>query len=409
MNAKSSSLPIASLAARSLGLARFARGRLLPLLDELIAGGRLDLTLPDGSRHQIGPGGDGAPRATVSVRSWRAFGRLLFGGDLGFAESYLAGEWDSPDLEQVFRLATANESSLRRILRGNALTRRLSLRGHRRNANTRRGSRRNIAAHYDLGNAFYAQWLDPTLFYSSGLFDGDHGDLERAQRVKFDAVFEMAGIDHGHDVLEIGCGWGSFADLALDRARVRLTGLTLSTEQLAHAERRLDGRDARFRLTDYRDAEGTYDRVVSIEMFEAVGEDNWPAFFGCLHDRLRPGGVAAIQVITIEDHRFETYRRRADFIQKHVFPGGMLPSPERFRAAAARAGLAVEAERFFGSSYARTLRLWRQRFQRAWPDIRPLGFDDRFRRLWDYYLLSCAAGFDAGIIDVGIFRLRRPA
>ncbi|MBO6784522.1 MAG: class I SAM-dependent methyltransferase, partial [Alphaproteobacteria bacterium] len=280
---------------------------------------------------------------------------------------------------------------------------------HRRRANTRAGSRRNIAAHYDLGNSFYARWLDPTMTYSSACFETPSESLETAQTRKFDRLADQLDLQHGDRVLEIGCGWGGFAIHAARTRGCHVTALTVSPSQAEWARKRIAeaGLDERIevRLQDYRDVDGSFDKIASIEMFEAVGEKYWPTFFGVVADRLRAGGRAALQVITIAESRFESYRRNPDFIQMRVFPGGMLPSDDVFAAAARAAGLRVSDRDMFGRDYAETLRRWAEAFEGAWGDIVEMGFDERFRRLWRYYLSYCEAGFRAGNISVGQFRL----
>ncbi|MGC2856664.1 class I SAM-dependent methyltransferase [Novispirillum sp. DQ9] len=374
---------------------------LLSMLLRLRAG-TLDLTLPDGRclRLQgVAPG----PRADLTLRRDRAARRMLLGGGVGFGESHGDGDWDSGDIAALVRLLLANEA----VVRGASwLARPLGFADrlvHLSRANTRRGSRRNIAAHYDLGNAFYSLWLDPGMTYSSALFASPDQTLEAGQAAKYARVAELAGLRPGQTVLEIGCGWGGMLETAADLG-CQATGLTLSTEQKAWAERRLGGR-AEVRLQDYRDVTGRFDRIVSIEMIEAVGEAHWPTYFRTLADRLAPGGVAVLQAITIAEDRYPAYRRRADFIQRHVFPGGMLPTPSIIAGQAAAAGLRLSHQETFGPSYARTLDLWADRFRAAWPEIAPLGFDERFRRLWEMYLGYCSGGFSAGTIDVGFYRL----
>ncbi|WP_206419749.1 SAM-dependent methyltransferase [Minwuia thermotolerans] len=389
-------------------------GRLWPrLLAGLLARmerGRIRVTLPDG---RVLEGGGGGETAEVAIRDWRALRRLALGGEIGVARSFLDSEWTTPDLLAVFRVIQANRTALHDALQGSALSRVVNLLAHRRRRNSRRGSRRNIAEHYDLGNDFYARWLDPSMTYSAALYADGANSLERAQEAKYRAIAELADLRPGCRVLEIGCGWGGFAAFAAREYGATVEGVTLSTEQLEWARRRAAeggfADRASFHLTDYRETGGTYDRVVSIEMFEAVGEEHWPAFFRTVRERLKPGGRAVVQSITIDEAAFESYRRRADFIQRFVFPGGMLPSAERLVRAAGAAGLEARAERFFGQCYARTLLDWRERFHGAWGDIQTMpGFDQRFRRLWDYYLAYCAAGFQHGVIDVGHFRLTKP-
>ena len=390
--------------------------------------GRLEVTFPDGSRDTFEGDLGTAPAAALRIHDRAALARLLVKGDIGFAESYMDGHWDTPDLVSFMTLVKHNEDLWQKELDGGTMSRALNRVYHRLRDNHRRGSRRNIAYHYDLGNDFYARWLDATMTYSSALFDGDapappregRGDpetvgadaLAAAQRRKYQRICELAGIDAGSEVLEVGCGWGGLLEHAARSTGCRVRGITLSREQLRYARERLAGAGleghAEVHLEDYRDTTGSYDAVVSIEMMEAVGEAHWPAYFATIRERLKPGASAVIQVITIADERFETYRARPDFIQRYIFPGGMLPSPSRLRAEAAAAGLELDHEETFGDSYARTLAAWRDRFQAAWPRLSGLGYDERFRRLWEYYLCYCETGFRDGVIDVGIYRYRRP-
>jgi cyclopropane-fatty-acyl-phospholipid synthase len=337
--------------------------------------------------------------------------RVARKGANGFAEAYVEGEWDSPDLVAILQIALENEPALGRLVRGFGLARGLDRLRHLARSNTRRGSRRNIAFHYDLGNEFYALWLDPGMTYSSAVFDAAGQSLQDAQDNKYRRLAENLDLRPGHHVLEIGCGWGGFATMAARDYGCRVTAITLSEQQLRYAGdrvRRAGLADrVEVRLQDYRDVAGQFDRIASIEMFEAVGEERWPVFFDTLRERLKPGGVAGLQIITIEDGRFEQYRRSADFIQRHVFPGGMLPSPSALAREIDRAGLTINDVFAFGPSYAETLAAWQRRFQRAWPRIRQLGFDDRFKRLWELYLAYCEAGFRAGAIDVAHYRIER--
>lgn len=389
--------------------------RLLQRVAGCIGTGQIIFHRPDGRTLTAGQRtSDEEPLAEVVLHRWRALRRLVTGGELGFAEAYLDGDWSTPDLAAFLQVVQMNRQALVRQSRGLATRRWLDLLFHRRHANSRSGSRRNIAYHYDLGNTFYAPWLDESMTYSSALFTADDHEenLVEAQVRKYRTILDMAKVSAGDRVLEIGCGWGGLAEVAARERGADVTGITLSTEQLRHARDRIAAEGladrARFSLTDYRDTSGTFDRIVSIEMFEAVGEENWPAYFRTVHDRLRPGGEAVIQVITIDDDAFPAYRKRADFIQRYIFPGGMLPSPSAFRSAAQDAGLALAGEQFFGRSYERTLRIWQQSFERAWPEISRLdGFDERFRRMWRFYLLFCAEGFRDGLINVALFHLKR--
>ena len=377
-----------------------------------IAVGTITLVLPDGTQHVYAGTARPDCRAVIAIRRSRAVRRLLLGGPTEFAEAFLDGDWDSPDLVQLFALTLANERVLRSRLGGLAIPRLLDRLRHRGRANTRRGSRRNIAFHYDLGNDFYTSWLDAGMTYSSALFATGAETLEAAQDAKYRRLAGLLDFRPGMRVLEIGCGWGGFATLAARDYGVAVTALTVSCAQADYARARSEAEGladrVAVRLEDYRDVAGSYDRIVSVEMFEAVGEAYWPAYFDVVRDRLAPGGVAALQIITIDEARFADYRRRVDFIQRYIFPGGMLPSPPALEAAIARAGLAVTDRFTFGASYAETLALWRERFAAAWPTIRALGFDPRFRRLWTYYLAYCEAGFRAGTIDVTQVRIERP-
>jgi cyclopropane-fatty-acyl-phospholipid synthase len=375
--------------------------------------GTLVIDTPDGVERTFRGSGQGA---TIRKRmlDWSVCDDVLRAGDIGFAESYIDGRWDADDLPTVLALFNANGEAIERAFYGSVagiLWYRLK---HLLRSNTRRGARRNVHAHYDLGNAFYREWLDPTMTYSAGWFGGDRAQpLEAAQRAKYARILDVLDVRPGARILEIGCGWGGFAELAAATRGARVTGITVSPAQLEYARARMADAGLADRvnlsLCDYRDVRGEYDHVVSIEMYEAVGERYWPAYFRTMHDRLRPGGTAAIQAITIAESRFARYRRSADFIQQYIFPGGMLASPVRFETEAARAGLAVSHRAAFGGDYAETLARWRERFEAAWPKIAPLGFDERFRRLWRFYLAYCEAGFRTGTTDVFQFALAREA
>jgi len=390
---------------------RAARYALFHLLDRIVHGS-LRLTLPDGERREFTGNRATGPAAELIVRDPQAVTRLIWGGEIGLAESYLDSQWETPDLPALMAFASRNRQALSDAFSGRRLPRVLNRLYHWRRDNSRRGSRRNIAFHYDLGNAFYGCWLDPGMTYSSALFEYPEQDLAQAQLAKYRRIAELAEPMPGAQILEIGCGWGGFMEYATGRLNCRVDGITLSKQQLAYANTRMQAAGLADRavatLTDYRDTGGQYDAVVSIEMLEAVGEAHWPRFFQTLFERLRPGACAVLQVITIADERFPDYRGRTDFIQRHVFPGGMLPSPSILREQAARAGLTPDHEQTFGLAYARTLALWRERFIAAWPHIARLGFDGRFRRFWDYYLCYCETGFRSATIDVGIYRFRRP-
>jgi cyclopropane-fatty-acyl-phospholipid synthase len=370
-----------------------------------IAHGALKLRLPSGALLEArgGPG----PEASLVLHDWRALRRLLLKGGIGFAEGFVAGEWTTPDLVALLRLGASNAPALEGLA-GSPPHRLLNRLRHRLRGNTRRGSRRNIVSHYDLGNAFFSLWLDPTLLYSSAWFEDGAATLERAQADRLERMVALLDLRGGDSILEIGCGWGALALRLAQSGAGAVTGVTLSPAQLAVARKRCAGRPVDLRLQDYRDVSGTFDRVVSIEMIEAVGDAYWPVYFRKIAEVLRPGGTALIQAITIDERRFDAYRGRPDFIQRHIFPGGFLPTKTAIAEQAARAGLKLIRVQPFGGSYARTLAEWRARFQARWPEIAALGFDEKFRRLWTYYLCYCEAGFHEGVTDVGFYLLQKP-
>ena len=372
--------------------------------------GRLEVVLPAGASVMLGDDGEAPGR--IMLRSWRPVWRLATRGSLGLAEGYMQGEIDTPDLGAVLRFFVRNFATLESAGGGMAKPRLVDVLWHKRRRNSLQGSRRNIAAHYDLGNDFYKLWLDPGMTYSSAIYRTGGMTLVEAQDEKYRAVLDQIDVKPGDKLLEIGCGWGGLAERAIRRG-AHVTGLTLSNEQLDFAREHLKraGLDqhADLRLEDYRVTSGTYDAIASVEMIEAVGEEHWPRYFTTLYDRLRPGGRAVIQAITIDERYFESYRRQADFIQRYIFPGGMLPTVTRMRDEAAQAGLTFETVERFGHSYARTLTDWRDAFRARWPDITAQGFDERFRRMWEYYLTYCEAGFKNGDVDVGIYRMTKPA
>lgn len=359
---------------------------------EGISHGRLTLTTPEGHSHRFGSDG---PEAAIHVTDWAMLSALARRGDVGFGESHVAGHWDSPDMEALLVLALRNLDNLGGQGRHGALAGLRFRLIDRLRANTLTGSSRNIRAHYDVGNEFYQLWLDPGMTYSSALFNGTD-DLETAQMHKNDRI--LSRLSPGERILEIGCGWGGFAERAADRGR-HVTGLTLSPAQKGYADARLDGR-AEIRLQDYRHAGGQYDNIVSVEMVEAVGERYWPAYFSALRDRLKPGGRAVVQAITVSDAEFSIYRKRSDFIRQHIFPGGMLPSPAVLAHQGTQAGLVMTNSFSFGQDYARTCRIWAARMAAAAPRIRQQGYDAAFLRGWRFYLEGCAATFATGRTDV---------
>ena len=390
-----------------------AARQVLPLLQKL-QHGRLHLRLPDGSESVYGQGEQ--PNATLVVHDWGVFGAAMRSGDIGFAESFIAGEWETPDLSALLRVFIANRNALENVIYGHwwgQLAHRLR---HWLNRNTRSNSRKNIHAHYDLGNAFYSLWLDPTMNYSSAWFDGNPMlPMDQAQDAKVRRALRMVNLTPGHNqrLLEIGCGWGALAEMGTRDWGVAFTGVTLSEQQLAHAQKRLNdqglGDQAQFRLQDYRDiTDPAFDAICSIEMIEAVGQAYWPTYFETVARLLKPGGRACIQSIVIADAHFDRYVRGTDFIQQYIFPGGCLPSPSAFRQHAQAAGLRVVDEFAFGLDYAHTLRLWRERFMAVKPQVLALGFDERFVRIWQFYLAYCEAAFMEANTDVVQYTLLKP-
>ncbi|TFY97885.1 SAM-dependent methyltransferase [Ramlibacter rhizophilus] len=377
-----------------------------------VAHGTLTLQLPDGERRRFGSGE--APHATLSLRNWNACRAALASGDIGFAEGFVQGEWTTPDLPALLRVLLINRRALDDVIHGRWSGRLFYRLRHLLRRNTRANSRRNIHAHYDLGNAFYAAWLDETMNYSSAWFQGDRlQSLPQAQHAKVQRALHMAGVRPGDRVLEIGCGWGALAEACAVDHGARITGVTLSTEQLAFARARMDaagaGPLADLRLQDWRDIDdGPYDAICSIEMVEAVGRAYWPAYFASVRKLLKPGGRACIQSIVIDDRLWDRYIRSTDFIQQYIFPGGCLPCPREFRREAQAAGLQVVDEMAFGTDYAETLRRWRAAFLAARAQVLQQGFDEGFIRLWEFYLAYCEAAFGQGDIDVLQFTLQRP-
>ena len=382
--------------------------RLLTSRLSAVTHGRLRLTLPSGLSVNIGRGGE--IEAVLRLNSYALVWRAMRRGMIGFADSYMNQEIETPDLGAVMRFFLANFSTFDSAGGGWFRTRIFDRLGHRRRGNTRAGSRRNIAAHYDLGNAFYALWLDSSMTYSSGIYDCGTETLAEGQEAKCRLILDTAAVEPDNQILEIGCGWGSMAE-RLVQAGGDVTAITVSAEQFEHAHSRIVkgglGHRADVRFQDYRDVEGEFDRIISVEMIEAVGEEHWAHYFHQLKERLVPGGHAVIQAITIREESFEAYRRHPDFIQRYIFPGGMLPTVSILEEQAERNGLEFESIRRFGESYARTLRDWRQRFLEVWPEVQALGFDDRFRRMWLYYLTYCEVGFETGLIDVGVYKFVR--
>jgi cyclopropane-fatty-acyl-phospholipid synthase len=373
--------------------------------------GSLELTLPSGQRITLGEKGTGFD-ADLTLRNFSVIWASVRRGQLGFFERYLAGDVECRNTTSLFRFYLQNRDALDGASTGFFFASLFDKLWHRKRDNNKDGSKENIAAHYDLGNSFYEAWLDDTMSYSSAVFDGTGNSLEAAQRRKIELVMQAAEVKPGGHYLEIGCGWGGVAE-ETGKSGANLRGITLSREQLDYARDRMQrhGIDDKSELVfeDYRDTRGTYDGIMSVEMIEAVGEAHWPVYFKTLFDRLKPGGCAAIQGITILESNYDAYRNGVDFIQRYIFPGGMLLTKDIMHEQTAKAGLLFEKMECFGHSYAKTLAMWRDRFEAAWPKIQPMGFDERFRKMWTLYLSYCEAGFAEGIIDVGIYKLRKPA
>ena len=392
-----------------------ASGRLTLALLERLEHGRLDITFPDGQQASFGRGG-GEPRADLRLANWRVCTAALKSGDIGFAESYIAGDWSTNDLARLLAFFVRNRDAAESVVYGSFWGRLAYRLKHLLNRNTKAQAKKNITAHYDLGNAFYSLWLDSSMTYSSALLADaadphaplDDAALLQGQQAKYRRVLAELQLAPASRVLEIGCGWGGFAETAAGAGH-RVKGLTLSPSQLEYACIRLNRADlaADLQLQDYRDEHGCYDGIASIEMFEAVGEQYWPSYFATLARCLAPGGRACVQSIVIDDRLFERYRRSTDFIQQYIFPGGMLPSPSAFAAQAQAAGLAIVQQHAFGHDYARTLASWRQRFLARLPAVRALGFEERFIRTWEFYLAYSEAAFAQGNTDVVQFTLAK--
>ena len=379
-----------------------------------IEGGTLTVEGPHGFHQTFGHAGSGRA-VRITLADWDVLQRCLKSGDIGFAETWMEGRWQCDDVPGLIELFCRNRSAMEGAIYGSWLGNLAYRIRHWLNANTRKRAKKNIEAHYDLGNQFYRLWLDASMTYSSALFEGDATlSLQDAQLAKYRRILRALGVKPGDRILEIGCGWGGFAETAIRECGAHVTGLTLSTEQLEWARARLDaaglGTQAQLLLVDYRDFEdkvhGGFDHIVSIEMFEAVGEQFWDAYFAAVKRNLKPGGRALVQSITIDEALFARYRVGTDFIQQYIFPGGMLPSPTEFLARAAAAGLTSAGSLRFGRDYAETLKRWRAAFMGVLPQVREQGFDQRFVRLWEFYLAYCEGAFNAGSTDVVQFELR---
>ncbi|MCB2094789.1 MAG: class I SAM-dependent methyltransferase [Rhodobacteraceae bacterium] len=373
--------------------------------------GRLDFVLADGRRFRV-EGPAPGPVAEIHIHDADVFARLIREGDLGFCEAYLDGGWSTPDLMSFMDFVHADNEAIYDGFPGMGLVRFYERIRHLLRSNSKRQARRNIAYHYDLGNEFYSLWLDRTMTYSSALFRSGQESLEAAQLAKYASMVDRMGVKPGDHVLEIGCGWGGFAEFAARERGLRVTGLTISQAQLDYARDRIAraglSEQVEFRLQDYRDERGIYDGIASIEMFEAVGERYWHAYFETLRERLKPGRQATLQIITLQEKRFEIYRKGVDFIQKYIFPGGMLPSKSALQGEIGRAGLKLVESFDFGESYSQTLRRWHELFNARWDDVARMGFDARFKRMWNFYLASCAGAFHGGNCDVTQITVMKP-
>ena len=377
-----------------------------------LAEGRLDFVLPDGRRFRVEGAAPGLA-AEIHIHNADLFARLIREGDLGFCDAYLDGWWTTPDLQAFLDLVQRPANNpVQDSYPGMSLLRAYEKLRFWLQSNSKRQAKKNIQYHYDLGNDFYRLWLDETMTYSSAIFENPQESLETAQRRKYASMVDQIGVRAGDHVLEIGCGWGGFAEYAAKERGLRVTGLTISKAQHDYAVQRIARAGlsdrVQIKLQDYRDERGTYDGIASIEMFEAVGERYWPVYFETVRDRLKPGRNATLQIITIADERWQIYRRGVDFIQKYIFPGGMLPAPSVLRAEVEKAGLHVKGSIEFGESYSLTLRRWHETFSERWTEVRRLGFDERFKRMWDFYLASCAGAFQGGNCDVTQITVTRP-
>lgn len=373
--------------------------------------GRLDMVLPDGRTLRF-EGKEPGPAAEMIVHDEKFMRTVAARGDIGFAEVFMDEKFDTPDLATLLEYFSTNWDDAGKLVIGSAIARFFANLRHVSRANTKKGSKRNILAHYDLGNDFYSAWLDPTMTYSSAIYASKGQALQDAQLAKYRSIARNLALKPGDRVLEIGSGWGGFAEVAAREFGAHVTSVTISDAQHDYAVKRIADAGLSDKveivMSDYRDVTGKFDAVASIEMFEAVGEEYWPSYFGKIADVLKPGGRAALQIITIEDKEFDNYRKRADFIQHYIFPGGMLPSVKRLKEETERAGMGFAVDRMFGQSYALTLDEWARRFELVWDKIKSGKFDEQFRRLWLYYFAYCSAGFRTGRIDVGQFVLTKP-
>jgi len=373
--------------------------------------GRLDFRLPDGRLFRIEGRAPGLA-GEIAIHNPDVFARLIRDGDLGFCDAYLEGWWSTPDLQGFLDLIQIGNDQVYEAFPGMGLVRAYERFRFWMQSNTKTQARKNISYHYDLGNDFYGLWLDESMTYSSAIFRTGQESLEKAQEQKYASVVDQMGAEAGDHVLEIGCGWGGFAEYAAGKRGLKVTCLTISEQQYNYAVARMARAGLSDRVTiklqDYRDETGIYDGVASIEMFEAVGEKYWPTYFDAVKNRLRPGRNATLQIITVRDRNWDAYRKSVDFIQKYIFPGGMLPAPSVLRREVEKAGLVVQGSIEFGKSYSQTLRRWYDTFNARWDEVQKMGFDERFKRMWDFYLCSSAGAFEGGSCDVTQITVTKP-
>tara|TARA_B110000908_G_C10247971_1_gene449980 strand:- start:756 stop:1967 length:1212 start_codon:yes stop_codon:yes gene_type:complete len=374
--------------------------------------GRIDFVMPDGRTFRA-EGKQPGHVAEIRIHNPDLFARLIREGDLGFCDAYLDNWWSTPDLQAFMDLIHADNENMYDGFPGQGMVRMFEKFRFWMQRNHKSQARKNISYHYDLGNDFYGLWLDETMTYSSALFETGQESHEAAQTAKYKSMVDQMGVKPGDHILEIGSGWGGFAEYAAKERGLKVTGLTISEEQFNYAKERVEKAGISdlvdFKLQDYRDETGMYDGIASIEMFEAVGEKYWPVYFETVRERLKPGANATLQIITVHDRRWDIYKRGVDFIQKYIFPGGMLPSPKALKAQVEKAGLNVERSIEFGQSYNISLRRWHETFNEKWDQIAEMGFDDRFRRMWNFYLTSCASTFESGNCDVTQITIKRPS
>ncbi len=365
--------------------------------------GKIKIVTPDGKKYNFQGKRDG-PETEIIIKSQKSINKILDKGSLGFAESYLDGNIETKDLKSLMLFFAKNEKYLNGVLKKNIFLRFSNYFRKKLTENTIKQNKKNISYHYDLGNDFFKYWLDKNLTYSSGIFVEKNKSLEKAQINKLEKMCNLLKLKKEHHLLEIGCGWGSFAIYAAKKYKCRVTCITLSEKQFLYVKRKIKNlnlnKKINIQIMDYRNLKGKFDRIASIEMFEAVGEKYWNLYFKKIKELLNPNGIAAFQIITINKNRFIDYKKNLDFIQKYIFPGGMLPSKEILKKIINENDLLEFSINNFGKDYSKTLKEWLIRFKKSWKHIKPLGFDNRFKRMWEYYLNYCETGFDVGTLDL---------